>query len=988
MTLRSDLSFPSCLPRSFAASQEVLFPLFDTLSRDEEPLLRQNIAEQLKGIAEVCAQHSHQLQPQLHAAAPLAASVPASSSSSAAPDEGRRALFDIVLPVLARLLADPQAEVRIAAGESLVATAGRMRREDLGPRVLTIVLQLAHDDDLEDLRMTAAVLLNELAETLGPELCLQFVATEVICLAEDPVFRVRKAAALNLDAICRTAGPVHAARRLLPAFLRLTSDDIWGVRKACAESIVSVCRCLDPAVRVAELMPVFERLLVDPSKWVRNAAQQHLGPFLASLPGPRIAPQLLAHYSRMGMPPPGSDGASVGAAAAASAAAAGAATVAVAAASSGPTVGATTSNVAVAAAIAAPPPPPPPLTLVLPTRAGSDPAAESELASYCAYSFPAVALTLGRGRWAELRPLFFALSRDVQRKVRRPLAFALHELARILGPELAEQDLVPAFDLYLRDVDEVKAGAVRSLAPFLSALGPSRAREAYLPVLDELVRSAMPHNWRFRKMLASQLPALCQLFSPESMHEAIAPFALLLLADPVAEVREEAGGGVPALLTRIGGADAALQMELIRRLQMLGEAQSYRERLLFVHVCGAVGRSCDVNLFRRHFMAQLLARSGDPVRNVRRALAELLAPLADPLLILESQRDARAAAAAVAAALQEQRGSGAGELAEAEAAAAKLASLSLAVEVGAVAGAGAEAVPALMAAEAPIAPADALLKAPPRSPPRPAVLGSEVGLQALLHPSSPSAAAPHTGPSSSNSSAGANANAGGGGVGGVGVGASVAAAAAAALSAAAALVGGRSKLGAVAQAASSSSAPPAPAPSDGVGLDLEDDQFPMWAREDSEGLLPRALAALACDADAEVVRALGAAWVARHRPPELALPDVRQYIFEHARAPPPPPEGEAANALEGEEGVEGSPASEAKALVEGAAAGIAGSAGGEENGNEGGLGAIAAAAAALAGGWGDEAEEEGGEAADAAVPPAASAEPPAPLAFAASEAAT
>ena len=148
MTLRSDLSFPSCLPRSFAASQEVLFPLFDTLSRDEEPLLRQNIAEQLKGIAEVCAQHSHQLQPQLHAAAPLAASVPASSSSSAAPDEGRRALFDIVLPVLARLLADPQAEVRIAAGESLVATAGRMRREDLGPRVLTIVLQLrgpAHD---------------------------------------------------------------------------------------------------------------------------------------------------------------------------------------------------------------------------------------------------------------------------------------------------------------------------------------------------------------------------------------------------------------------------------------------------------------------------------------------------------------------------------------------------------------------------------------------------------------------------------------------------------------------------------------------------------------------------------------------------------------------------------------------------------------------------------------------------------------------------
>ena len=37
------------------------------------------------------------------------------------------------------------------------------------------------DDEQEDLRMTAAVLLNELAETLGPELCYQFVIPEVIC---------------------------------------------------------------------------------------------------------------------------------------------------------------------------------------------------------------------------------------------------------------------------------------------------------------------------------------------------------------------------------------------------------------------------------------------------------------------------------------------------------------------------------------------------------------------------------------------------------------------------------------------------------------------------------------------------------------------------------------------------------------------------------------------------------------------------------------
>ena len=37
----------------------------------------------------------------------------------------------------------------------MVAIASLIRKEDLGPRVLTIVLQLAHDDEHEDLRMTA-----------------------------------------------------------------------------------------------------------------------------------------------------------------------------------------------------------------------------------------------------------------------------------------------------------------------------------------------------------------------------------------------------------------------------------------------------------------------------------------------------------------------------------------------------------------------------------------------------------------------------------------------------------------------------------------------------------------------------------------------------------------------------------------------------------------------------------------------------------------
>ncbi len=60
---------------------------------------------------------------------------------------------------------------------------------------------------------------------------------------------------------------------------------------------------------------------------------------------------------------------------------------------------------------------------------------EPDLAVYAAFSFPGVLKTIGAGRWAELQPLFNLLSRDSQKKVRMPLAHALHEVSCVRGWE-------------------------------------------------------------------------------------------------------------------------------------------------------------------------------------------------------------------------------------------------------------------------------------------------------------------------------------------------------------------------------------------------------------------------------------------------------------------------------------------------------------------------------------------------------------------------
>ena len=50
------------------------------------------------------------------------------------------------------------------------------------------------------------------------------------------------------------------------------------------------------------------------------------------------------------------------------------------------------------------------------------------------------------------------LVKDTRFKVRRTLAFSLHEIAKILGPEITENELIPVLYHFLKDINEVKEG--------------------------------------------------------------------------------------------------------------------------------------------------------------------------------------------------------------------------------------------------------------------------------------------------------------------------------------------------------------------------------------------------------------------------------------------------------------------------------------------------------------------------------------------------
>ncbi|KAK1796283.1 hypothetical protein P4O66_009356 [Electrophorus voltai] len=183
------------------------------------------------------------------------------------------------------------------------------------------------------------------------------------------------------------------------------------------------------------------------------------------------------------------------------------------------------------------------LSMTDPARAQT---VDTEIARHCAFSLPGVALTLGRQNWHCLKDTYETLATDVQWKVRRTLAFSIHELAVILGDQLTAADLVPIFNGFLKDLDEVRIGVLKHLYDFLKVveilqkLYSCGAHDLSLNFINELVvRFCHCPKWVGRQAFAFICQAVveedCMPMDQFAQH--LLPCLLSLSSDPVPNVR-------------------------------------------------------------------------------------------------------------------------------------------------------------------------------------------------------------------------------------------------------------------------------------------------------------------------------------------------------------------------------------------------------------------------------------------------------------------
>ncbi|KAI0362299.1 ARM repeat-containing protein [Trametes cingulata] len=462
--------------------------------------------------------------------------------------------------------------------------------------------------------------------SISEEAKAAFVA-EVERVGRDPIYWVRREASFAVGALAKVVPVEVVTSSLLPLFESLCHDPTWHVRHSVLFALPAILSRLSPDHRRRLALEVILPLSQDEEPTVRSAVLEALGEVMYTFAEDEGGPpdQLLKLFLgiRETEDPGGGDG-----------------RVVVKERSQSPETRIQPPPSAINSASA---------TSSAWSDYGTDAGAGPDIYDdpqrplVCAFNYPAVALTLGRDRWPELRPLYLTLAQSPAFKIRRTLAASLGEMAKIIGEEHARADLMDVWRSNLRSEEsEVRMKVLDAVQTFVRAIGMPERTEVVRD-LEEVFLNGKLSSWREREKAVKTLGGLVEVEGLDG--EVLRRMLVKALDDRVAAVREAAVAAIPAFVRQWKDEPTLLE-ELRSDIRAFASSDTFRRRTTYVTCIQemlAVDQG-DVAVRRETFWSTLSQLGRDPIVDVRIRVARLLGLISDKF----SREDSDIAAKAVA----------------------------------------------------------------------------------------------------------------------------------------------------------------------------------------------------------------------------------------------------------------------------------------------------------------------------------------------------
>ena len=409
-----------------------------------------------------------------------------------------------------------------SVSDGLVYMTNFMKEDDKGGSILTIVIQMAQEDEDEPKKETAMNLFGSLAPLVGSELIQCYIIPQVNSFVNDTSYKVRREVALQLINICEKIPQDLFKKRMLPVYQKLSTDTNWLVKKVAAENLPKITKLCDAETISKEIIPIFKNFVQDEKGAVRNVAIEIFGEFISLINQDTTQnfTELLDFYVD---------------------------------------------------------------TIV---DLGSQKKENKAILQKCAYNFPAVLQFFGAQSWTKLKPCFIKMANEKDEKIKMPLAASMGEISKLLGSELTESDLLEYVDKFFKSSSqnsELKIKILTVLPDIIKNI-PSNRKNSYLEFIKYMIGNK-DDKWRKRITYCKIIGKFNGTYSDAIIYKRVFPIAINFCFDDVSQVRSISARNNSRLILQLISSKTEFKDKTMKIVQSFAQSINFRYRQLFIFMC-------------------------------------------------------------------------------------------------------------------------------------------------------------------------------------------------------------------------------------------------------------------------------------------------------------------------------------------------------------------------------------------------------------------
>ena len=476
--------------------------------------------------------------------------------------------------------------------KNFIKIAKALIPKDKDKQILSLILSYGYEDDKnskklgDDHVVLCVKLISELTEIYGKDCTENYLLPQLIYFADDKKEKVKKEVLLALPNICDVVS-FEVIRTKIYDLIKKVSNVInpsWILKKIIVDVLAKIIKIFkyksgeddnedNKNKSAKKFVQLIEKLINDKEKYVRYNILEKIGPIIEPLNKEELSIELLKFYKnsvkeyydkkKKKLP-------------------------------SGMTVGnnikkkSMDNNDATNSFV------------VLNNKEDNEieeikkKLSDENMGYYFVYNFPAILYCYGSEHWPDLKPIYIDFCFEEDTKIRRSIVVSFHEISKIIGQEITENELLPIYDTFLNSNDKIEKNlSIRYLPKILMQVSKEKkkryfkyleAASIFIDNIGSKVRNFNFINWKNKLDVIEGILCYYNLYENDIIYKSIFPQCITFCLDDIYKVRKTSSKVLASLIDYLYNVNYKKE-QLFKIIESFALHKKFHQRINFVKMC-------------------------------------------------------------------------------------------------------------------------------------------------------------------------------------------------------------------------------------------------------------------------------------------------------------------------------------------------------------------------------------------------------------------